>query len=364
MKESYDLNAICPYFTMFPLEFPHKILRAHAKPGEIVLDPFCGRGTTNYASRFLGLSSVGIDSSKVATAITKSKLVTTSPEEITKLAKSLLASQDSVGELPSSEFWKMMYQKDVLLDICRIREALLKNCSSQSRQALRGIMLGALHGPIPKTKFSYFSNQSPRTYSPKPAYSIKFWEARNMTPPKMHILDIIRERAERYYQRKLPIVDSKIILGDSRKTNSFSSLQKDIKWIITSPPYFGMSTYIQDQWLRYWFLGGPEYVDYSIKDQLGNQKKDKFVNDLGKVWNNILSVCSSDAKLIIRFGTIRSRYVEFYELLRSSIAGSGWKIIRVDSAGTSNRGRRQAETFLKKSKHSIKELDIWAEPIH
>jgi hypothetical protein len=40
------LNAICPYFTMFPLEYPLRILKKHKKEAPVVLDPFCGRGTT------------------------------------------------------------------------------------------------------------------------------------------------------------------------------------------------------------------------------------------------------------------------------------------------------------------------------
>ena len=59
--EAMRLNAICPYFTMFPLDFPLGILKVHAKPGARVLDPFCGRGTTNFAARLLGLDTIGID---------------------------------------------------------------------------------------------------------------------------------------------------------------------------------------------------------------------------------------------------------------------------------------------------------------
>src|SRR5687768_1933571 len=40
----HRLNALCPYFTMFPLDFPLRAL-GRAKPGDRVLDPFCGRGT-------------------------------------------------------------------------------------------------------------------------------------------------------------------------------------------------------------------------------------------------------------------------------------------------------------------------------
>lgn len=70
------LNAICPYFTMFPLEFPRRILARHARTGQRVLDPFCGRGTTNFAARLAGLETLGVDSNPVAVAITAAKLAT------------------------------------------------------------------------------------------------------------------------------------------------------------------------------------------------------------------------------------------------------------------------------------------------
>jgi len=53
---------------MFPLDFPLGAL-AEGRPGEWVLDPFCGRGTTLFAARKLGMPSVGIDSNAVAAAI-------------------------------------------------------------------------------------------------------------------------------------------------------------------------------------------------------------------------------------------------------------------------------------------------------
>src|SRR5205809_972792 len=62
------LNAVCPYYTMFPLEFPVRVLSRHSHPTKWVLDPFCGRGTTNFAARLLGLPSVGLDSSPIAAA--------------------------------------------------------------------------------------------------------------------------------------------------------------------------------------------------------------------------------------------------------------------------------------------------------
>ncbi len=97
------LNGICPYFTMFPLEFPYSILSQYASKGSIVLDPFCGRGTTSYAARILGLNTYGIDSNPVAVAISEAKLANTSPTLIMKAAKSLLDEVSTPSEVPEGE---------------------------------------------------------------------------------------------------------------------------------------------------------------------------------------------------------------------------------------------------------------------
>src|SRR5260370_17388221 len=102
--QSGALNGICPYFTMFPLDFPYTILRAHAQPGEWVIDPFCGRGTTNYASRVLGLPSIGIDNNPVSVALSQATLPKTSPVLIIQVARPLLAHLPAPAPLPHTAY--------------------------------------------------------------------------------------------------------------------------------------------------------------------------------------------------------------------------------------------------------------------
>ena len=121
VRNRTKLNGICPYFTMFPLDFPYEILNEFASSNDWVLDPFCGRGTTNYASRFLGLSSIGIDSSPVAVAISQAKLANTSPQAILKSAKHIIDDATAPEEIPEGEFWDWAFHKDVLFVLCQLR---------------------------------------------------------------------------------------------------------------------------------------------------------------------------------------------------------------------------------------------------
>ena len=367
--ETTRLNTICPYFTMFPLEFPLGILKTHARPNARVLDPFCGRGTTNFAARLLGLRTVGIDASRVATAATQAKLVAPTPREIIDAAKAILRRRQKTVEIPEGEFWGLAYHSDVLRALCLIRDALLRDLiAAHVVAALRGIILGALHGPVGRTKHSYFSNQCPRTYGPKPAYAVKFWTRRGLLPPQVDVLAIIAERAHRYYGTASQKVVGGAIEGDSRHKSTIAEARGVIgrfDWIVTSPPYYGLRTYVPDQWIRNWFLGGTPTVDYASEGQISHSGRDRFGADLREVWVNAGAHCTSGATLVIRFGSIGDRLVEDpARLITASLKATGWVTTDIRHADNAARGKRQADTFHRTHSAPCDEVDVWAKWQH
>lgn len=345
---------------MFPLDFPLNILQRRARKGEHVLDPFCGRGTTNFAARLVGLYSLGVDSSPVSTAITASKLVITTVDEILTEARQILAEWEA-RHIPVGEFWQRAYHPAVLDSLCRFREVFLEDCSTSARIALRGIILGALHGPKQKKFPSYFSNQCPRTYAPKPAYAVRYWQIKGLVPELVNVLAVIERRAKRYYETSSGMTGI-VRLADSRTTEALrpESPESRFDWVITSPPYYGMRTYIPDQWLRNWFVGGPDIVDYTNRDQVVHSSPEDFASNLRLVWRNAAAVCADDANMIIRFGSITDRRANPLDIIKSSLGESGWRITTIHGAGTAAEGRRQANTFLRTKNKPMEEYDVWA----
>ncbi|MFC1869843.1 DNA methyltransferase [Chloroflexota bacterium] len=359
MEYSDKLNGVCPYFTMFPLEFPLRILKRYARTAESVLDPFSGRGTTNYAARLLGMTSFGIDSSPVAFALTEAKLANATPQSIIVSAKNILHSASKV-EVPVGDFWSSAYHATVLEALCKLRDALLQNCRSDSRKALRGILLGALHGPVSKNTASYFSNQCTRTYAPKPGYAVKYWAERHLEPPEVDVLEVIKMKAHRYYYNQRRAKGS-AFLGDSREMPVCSQIRENgVNWIITSPPYYGMRTYLQDQWLRNWFVGGPSEIIYSGNTQLDHGSPEGFASQLRIVWENVSRLAAPDAKLVIRFGAIPDRSADPLLILKQSLNNSPWKLRTIKFAGSANSGRRQATQFALNNSEPHAEYDAWA----
>jgi hypothetical protein len=113
---------------------------------------------------------------------------------------------------------------------------------------------------------------------------------------------------------------------------------------ITSPPYYGMRTCVQDQWIRMWFLGGDEHIDYETTNQLCHTGHDAFVADLAKVWANIHNHSKGRAHLYVRFGALPSAKSDPKKILTSSLEeAGGWELISICNARTSEAGKRQAE---------------------
>ncbi len=343
---SYALNAICPYFTMFPLEYPLRVLKPHRERKAVVMDPFCGRGTTLFAARSIGLESWGIDTSPVAVAIAKAKLSNATAEDALCLAQVLIEGIEP-KRIPEDQFFRAAYHSQTLRDICALREGLLDTNDTDASVLLRAAILGCLHGPLLKSgAASYFSNQMPRTFAPKPDYAVSFWKMRKLVAPRVAVLHVLERKLNLVAASKIlrAAKFTNVIHGNSTKAQALPR-KRDFSVVVTSPPYYGMTTYVQDQWLRNWFLGGPSSVDYNAGSQLEHTGQAVFANSLGKVWANMARSEAETLDMYVRFGVIPSSKVDAKALMLKSIEASGarFRIVSCRNASSAHSGKRQAD---------------------
>jgi hypothetical protein len=263
--------------------------------------------------------------------------------------------------MPQGEFWEKCYAAKTLRDICRLRNFLLTRCSTRVEVALRGVILGILHGPRNKGNPTYLSNQMPRTYSTKPGPAIRYWRKYKLEPVDINVLDAINRRARFAFKQLPPSTLGKIVTADSR-TFDFTRLGARYTWVITSPPYYGMRTYFPDHWLRNWFVGGSSDVDYSADYQLSHYSETEFVTDLAVVWKKCAEVCVPRSKFLCRFGALPSCEKNPRDVLRRSLteADCGWRVTTIRDAGTSRHGRRQCDQFGTGTNTPLEEIDVYA----
>src|SRR5690606_19787330 len=107
---------------------------------ELVADPYCGRGTTIYAARLRGLPSFGIDTSPVAVAVSRAKLVCTSLGAVMQAYDRLLGSVTR-STVPEGEFWDLGFHRETLSTLCRLRLALKRSLKERDQEEPGAITL-------------------------------------------------------------------------------------------------------------------------------------------------------------------------------------------------------------------------------
>ena len=160
---------------MFPETFAERWIGTLSRPGDVVLDPFCGRGTAPFQALLMGRQSIGSDINPVAYCVTRAKLRAPAPASIrrrlTILERGFREEPDQVAaevsELP--EFFHVAFSPDTLAELVYLRSRLAWHRSDVDAM-IAALVLGSLHGESHRSS-RYLSNRMPRTISTKPATS-------------------------------------------------------------------------------------------------------------------------------------------------------------------------------------------------
>ena len=70
----YSTRERVGYPTQKPEALLERIIESSSRPGDVVLDPFCGSGTTLAVAERLGRRWIGMDSAEAAIEITRTRL--------------------------------------------------------------------------------------------------------------------------------------------------------------------------------------------------------------------------------------------------------------------------------------------------
>jgi hypothetical protein len=305
----HRFHSLCPYFAMFPESFAQTWIDRLTKPNDIVLDPFAGRGTTAFQALLMGRRAVSCDVNDVAYCLTRAKTDAPSLSALKRRITILQRRFDSAGkqgeELEQPEFFLHAFSVQTLKQLLFLRASLKWKTSSLDAM-VASLALGSLHGEMDKSS-SYFSNQMPRTISTKPAYSVRYWLANRMIAPERDVFALLRSRAEFRYASPLPEGDAIVLHRDMRELAWLkTALPKPINCCITSPPYFDVTSFEEDQWLRLWLLGGPPFPTRSrISQDDRYSESGKYWSFISDMWRSLGKVLSKNASVVVRIGCRR-----------------------------------------------------------
>jgi hypothetical protein len=346
----HRFHSICPYFAMFPEQFASTWIDRLSKPGDLVLDPFAGRGTAPFQALLQGRAAIGADINPVAYVLTAAKLRPPTRRSLIARVRELECGfvahagdfDEEARALPP--FFRRAFHHSTLRQLLFLRRELRWRSSSVDR-FLAALSLGSLHGEMDKSR-SYFSNQMPRTISTKPRYSLGFWARRRLWPRRRNVFLILRERIGFRYQTPPPAGRGLAFLSDVRDLPAEARAARGrVDLVVTSPPYLDVTNFGEDQWLRLWFLGGTPYpaVGRVSRDDRHEHLRD-YWTFICAAWEGVRPLLSRRAAIVCRIGGRRQSADD----LRAAVTGSmrflarAWTLVSVEESVIR---RRQTDAF-------------------
>ena len=307
MRDQHPLHALCPYFAMFPPSFVREQVARFTKPGDVVLDPFSGRGTTLLEASLRNRRTLASDINPVAACVTGAKARVPSLNAINaRLDEFRFEFQCTpLGRIESERralpfFFKEAFHLQTLREILFLRQRLDWQADDTDR-FIAALALGSLHGEMDCSQ-SYFSNQMPRTISTKPRYSVRYWWARGLVAKRKRVFDILGQRAHLRLSEGRPRGLGVSVRSDVRSLGRLLlPWEQTVQLVITSPPYLDVTNFEEDQWLRLWFLGGePEPTNRRISRDDRHSSPERYWRFIADAWKGVARLLAPNAVIVCR----------------------------------------------------------------
>jgi site-specific DNA-methyltransferase (adenine-specific) len=258
----HAMHSMCSYHGMFPAKLVHYFIQQFSEPGDLVLDPFSGRGTVPLQARVEGRRSISNDLNPLAYVLTRAKADppswTAMGKFVSEIEHHYKGHAQPEPDVPPDI--RMLFHPNTLRQIAFLRDRLLRREIvdwSPEELMLAGAVAGILHGSHRRDGTSRcLSISMPNTFSMSPTYVKNFIRDNKLKAPDQDVFECVRDKLARVY---LDSIEGPA--GRSFKEDASSLLAgKIIKpgtadLLITSPPYLRVVNYGTANWIRLWWLG-------------------------------------------------------------------------------------------------------------
>ena len=296
-------------------QIPAHLIQILSNPGEVVLDPFVGSGTTLIEALRLNRNAVGNDRTRACVFIAEAKLralrVPLRTELRQQLARELAWSHlcrsteiGRQGEGSNAEL-HTWYSVDTLAQL-RFLWKLIENVEREQQPLLQLIFSDVL--------FSCASTGNALTSGGKPRRHHWGWIADNVLPAVLVDHDatsIFVERliaAEAIQETSLNAgISGEVIHGDARHLDVSSN---SVDLVVTSPPYAGMIDYTLAHRLLYLWMNWDLSEDRNSEIGARFKRKrrnllDEYLADMEDCWKEIIRVLKPGRACAIVLGESR-----------------------------------------------------------
>jgi len=351
----HSFHPMCSYLASFPAGVAHAFIARYTRPGDVVLDPFSGRGTTPLQACAEGRIGAGNDLNPFAQILTAAKVDpptkadiktrvaslrlgwAASAAEWSALAAEIVANPGSPevmvpgpGSRPiappagSGSYGRqkrpsgsmpvrpdstvpaevaLAFHPRTLAELLYLRAGL--DPDDRTDRFVLATLTGILHGK----SGSYLSAVMPNTFSMAPRYVRDFVARTGFQSPERDAFALLDDKLRRLYRQPLPAARGIALLGDARDAGvrfrealRARGLPERARLVVTSPPYLRVVKYGYYNWLRLWLLG---YDASAIDDLLDDaHHRDAYLVFMREVLRGLRSALADDAVIALVIGDV------------------------------------------------------------
>jgi DNA modification methylase len=322
---SAHLHSLHSYPARFIPQIPEKAIEAWSKPGDTVIDPFCGCGTTMLEASILGRKSIGIDNNAVAILISKAKTLKYSDDDISALEEFLdyilqminthQNETDELYEFANIDFWFTEEAKKDLSAIKKKIKVLKEPCQTFALAIFSAIIIRASY----QDSDTRYARVKGKTYTKGTAFK---WYARKLKEGIAALKEINSSR----------LADVSVHQADARDIPFVQDNSVDL--LVTSPPYVNAYDYHKYHRQRIHWIDGD--VSMARDKEIG--KHDTFsrpganaqryfdeMYECFKEWNRVLKP-GAKAVIVVGDGIVNKTAIPVGDIFIDLMEKAGFKI--------------------------------------
>ncbi len=257
-RQSSSIHEIS-YRACFKAQLPHFFIDLLTEPGDLVYDPFSGRGTTIIEAALMGRRVIANDVNPLSAILSKPRLSIPEAVLVKKRLEEIFFTKELQAELDLS----MFYHPETLAEIISLKNYLARREADGAEDNLDCWLRMVATNRLSGHSSGFFSVY---TLPPNQAVSAesqeKINQKRNQSPTYRSVRKLIERKTASLLKKLQPseienlqqAAQSAIFLEhDAASTPEIKS--ESVNLTVTSPPFLDIVQYSKDNWLRCWFNG-------------------------------------------------------------------------------------------------------------
>ncbi len=310
-RQAHALHEVS-YRACFKPQLPAFFIERLTVPGDLVHDPFMGRGTTPLQAVLMNRRASGADINPLSAMLARPRAA----------APPLAAIEQRLSEAPwqsgeiENEDLLVFYHPDTLREICALRSWLRQRADAGVFDAvddwIRMVAINRLSGHSPGFLSVY-------SLPPNQAVSIdaqrKINAKRGQTPPRRSTAAIILKKSKSLLRHgPAPQAQTMFLTRPATNTPEIGAATVDL--IVTSPPFLDVVDYAGDNWLRGWFAElETDNVPIAI-----HRKESDWVSFVREVFHELARIVRPGGHVAFEVGEVRGGKLALETLVMEAIS--------------------------------------------